>query len=97
MRLAGATVAHQDVHSAEGRLGLTHQLLTLPDVGDIGLHGDRAPAHGRDLAANLARFVPAGVVVDHHVGTGPRQYQRNGGADAAPATGDQRHPAGQVN
>ena len=53
----------------------------------------RAGARGADFRGHGLGLLGLGHVVDHHVGAGPAQRQRDGAADAGVGAGDQRRLA----
>ena len=86
-RHGAAHVVHDDVEPAElveGRLGQRgHEV----EVGQVARHHDGTPAGGLHLRRHLAQLVlgPGG---QHDVGARLGQRHGGGGADAAPAGGD---------
>ena len=86
-RHGAAHVVDDDVEAAElveGRLGQGgHEV----EVGQVAGHDDGAAAGGLDLLGHGAQLV-LGAGGQHDVGTRLGQRHRGGGADAAPAGGD---------
>jgi hypothetical protein len=96
-RLSGCRVVHEDAGAASREHGRRRRC-TLPLIRKVGRHhADPVGRHtlGTQQAAGL-RQLAGGAGEQDHAGTGARQAERDGLADAAPGAGDQCGPAGEV-
>ena len=82
-------VGHDDVEAAERAHGLGDGLVRVPGVSGVARHGPSADLR-RERFERLGP--PPG---DDHPAANGSEPARDRGADAGPATADQRHPVGQ--
>jgi len=88
-------VVDEDVDAAITTIKLGKERIALSGIGDIGVNPEAAPPC---FGEEGERFPGTGVVdiADEQIGPGIRQRQRNRAADTGSGTGNQRHPASEI-
>jgi hypothetical protein len=84
---------HYHIDTPIFRYRSIHQPLKIIQLRDISLNTETAATKGTDLPLNLFSGLGVGAVVDHHLGAAVGESFHNRLADAAIATGHNRHLA----